>query len=98
MERAYNFNTFYLIPECSESEMLMKPTLLLLGAYSTGKTSFIRRLLGRDYIDIHIGPEPTTDIFNALIHGREEVVVNGTVATAIPHCLSALSVTSALGS
>jgi GTPase SAR1 family protein len=85
LERAYNFNTFYQIPECSESEMLMKPTLLLLGAYSTGKTSFIRRLLGRDYIDIHIGPEPTTDRFNALIHGREEIVVNGTVATAIPH-------------
>ena len=34
--------------------------MLLLGQYSTGKTTFIKHLLGRDYPGIHIGPEPTT--------------------------------------
>ena len=37
--------------------------MLLIGAYSTGKTSFIRYLLESDFVGMHIGPEPTTDGF-----------------------------------
>jgi len=46
--------------------------VLLLGQYSTGKTTFIRHLVGGDYPSMHIGPEPTTDRFTALIHGLDE--------------------------
>lgn len=34
--------------------------ILLVGQYSTGKTTFIRHLLERDFPGIRIGPEPTT--------------------------------------
>jgi len=40
---------------------LSLPQVLLLGQYSTGKTTMIRYLLGRDYLGLHVGPEPTTD-------------------------------------
>lgn len=63
----------------------MKPTIFVCGAYSTGKTTFIRNLLGKDFLDIHIGPEPTTDRFDILIYGREEIVVGGDVVVSLPH-------------
>ena len=34
---------------------------MLVGQYSTGKTTFIRYLLEQDFPGIRIGPEPTTD-------------------------------------
>jgi GTPase SAR1 family protein len=37
-----------------------------------GKTSFIRNLLGRDFKNQRIGPEPTTDKFTALLHAPNE--------------------------
>jgi len=48
-----------------------KPIVLLLGQYSVGKTSFIRSLLGHDFAGMRIGPEPTTDQFIAVMHGRQ---------------------------
>ncbi len=48
-------------PLLSEGDFEAKPSVLLLGQYSTGKSTFIKYLLGRDYPGIHIGPEPTTD-------------------------------------
>ena len=38
-----------------------RPIVLVVGMYSTGKTTFIQNLLGRDYPGIRIGAEPTTD-------------------------------------
>ena len=32
-----------------------------MGQYSTGKSTFVRHLLQRDYPGLRIGPEPTTD-------------------------------------
>ncbi len=55
-----------------ESEFDAKPMVLLVGQYSTGKTTFIRHLVGGDFPSMHIGPEPTTDRFMALIHGQGE--------------------------
>lgn len=43
--------------EILDSELQAKPLVLLIGQYSTGKTSFIKKLLGCDYPGIHIGPE-----------------------------------------
>ncbi|CAN0483843.1 unnamed protein product [Discosporangium mesarthrocarpum] len=47
----------------ADAEMQAKPQVLVLGQYSTGKTTMIQHLIGRDFPDIHIGPEPTTDSF-----------------------------------
>lgn len=38
----------------------------------TGKSTFIKHLLGRDYPGINIGPEPTTDRFVVVMNGLEE--------------------------
>ncbi len=51
--------------------------ILLVGQYSTGKTTFIRYLLEEDFPGIRIGPEPTTDRFIAVMHGNEEGVIPG---------------------
>jgi GTPase SAR1 family protein len=51
--------------------------VLLIGQYSVGKTTFIRHLLGRDFPGQHIGPEPTTDRFLAVMHGPEERIIPG---------------------
>ena len=40
---------------------LFRPLVMLVGQYSTGKTTFIRYLLEQDFPGIRIGPEPTTD-------------------------------------
>lgn len=57
--------------------------MLLVGQYSTGKTSFIKQLIGMDYPDIHIGPEPTTDKFIAVVHGEESKTIMGNALTGV---------------
>ena len=59
LEEAYKFGHFFS-SLLNESDFEARPSVLLLGQYSTGKTTFIKHLLGRDYPGIHIGPEPTT--------------------------------------
>ena len=56
IEKQYFFSKLHY-PEILDSELSAKPTVLLVGQYSTGKTSFIKNLLGMDYPEIHIGPE-----------------------------------------
>jgi hypothetical protein len=41
--------------------------VMLVGQYSTGKTTFIRYLLEQDFPGIRIGPEPTTDRYVVLL-------------------------------
>ena len=48
--------------------------ILLVGQYSTGKTTFIKYLLERDFPGIRIGPEPTTDRFIAVMYGDQDGV------------------------
>ena len=60
IEREYSFAKLCGFPEILEAELEAKPLVLLLGQYSTGKTSFVKHLIGCDYPEIHIGPEPTT--------------------------------------
>ena len=45
IEKKYLFHNFNS-PEILDSELSAKPTVLLIGQYSTGKTSFIRHLIG----------------------------------------------------
>jgi len=51
--------------------------VLLMGQYSTGKSTFIRHLLERDYPGLRIGPEPTTDKFVTVMHGKSDKVIPG---------------------
>jgi hypothetical protein len=62
-----------------------KPMVLLIGQYSVGKTSFIRYLLGRDFPGQHIGPEPTTDRFIAVMHGQEDKTTPGNALAVSPN-------------
>jgi len=71
IELAFKFDSFYG-PILTESDFTAKPSVLLLGQYSTGKTTFIKHLLNREYPGAHIGPEPTTDRFVVVMGGVEE--------------------------
>ncbi len=51
--------------------------ILLVGQYSTGKTTFIRYLLEQDFPGMRIGPEPTTDRFMAVMYADEEGSIPG---------------------
>ena len=59
--------------------------VMLMGQYSVGKTTFIKHLLGRDFPGSHIGPEPTTDRFMALLHGNDEKTIPGNALALQPH-------------
>ncbi|KAL0363200.1 UNVERIFIED_CONTAM: EH domain-containing protein 1 [Sesamum calycinum] len=62
LEATYRFNDF-VSPFLTSSDFDAKPMVMLLGQYSTGKTTFIKHLLQSSYPGAHIGPEPTTDRF-----------------------------------
>ncbi|KAL1514806.1 hypothetical protein AB1Y20_003892 [Prymnesium parvum] len=84
LEEAYKFGEFYS-PVLTDGDFDAKPMVLLLGQYSVGKTSFIRYLLGRDFPGQHIGPEPTTDRFIAVMHGREDKTTPGNALAVSPN-------------
>ena len=71
-------------PVLSDAWFDSRPMVLLLGQYSVGKTSFIRYLLGRDFPNQHIGPEPTTDRFIVVMYGDREKVTPGNALTSQP--------------
>ena len=80
LEESYDFHEF-VSPALNEPDFDAKPMVLLVGQYSTGKTSFIRYLLERDFPGIRIGPEPTTDAFTAVMYGENEQVSQTPVLT-----------------
>ena len=63
---------------------IAKPQVLLMGQYSTGKTSFIKYVLGREFPGSRIGPEPTTDKFTVLLNGPEERTIPGNALSVHP--------------
>uniref|UniRef100_A0A7S0BAU3 Uncharacterized protein n=1 Tax=Pyrodinium bahamense TaxID=73915 RepID=A0A7S0BAU3_9DINO len=79
VEQDHDFNIHHS-PFLQDHDFNRAPMVLLLGQYSTGKTTFIRHLLGRDYQGMRIGPEPTTDKFVAVMHGHTERVMPGNAA------------------
>lgn len=72
LERKYHLSSFLLSKRGEIHEWLdANPIVLMIGQYSTGKTTFVRHLIGnRDFPGMHIGPEPTTDKFIALAYGK----------------------------
>ncbi|PKA57951.1 hypothetical protein AXF42_Ash012490 [Apostasia shenzhenica] len=76
MEVTYRFNDF-VSPTLTNSDFDAKPMVMLLGQYSTGKTTFIKHLLRTSYPGAHIGPEPTTDRFIVVMSGPDERSIPG---------------------
>nr|XP_011461076.1 PREDICTED: EH domain-containing protein 1 isoform X2 [Fragaria vesca subsp. vesca] len=76
LEVTYKFNDF-VSPLLTNSDFDAKPMVMLLGQYSTGKTTFIKHLLKTSYPGAHIGPEPTTDRFVVVMSGSDERSVPG---------------------
>jgi len=60
-------------PPVSDADIRAKPILLLMGQYSTGKTTFIKALLnGCEYPGMHIAAEMSTDNFISVMRGPED--------------------------
>jgi GTPase SAR1 family protein len=76
VELRYKFDELHS-PTLRDSDFDAKPMVLLLGQYSTGKTSFIEYMLGGPFPGQRIGPEPTTDRFVAVMYGDEERTIPG---------------------
>lgn len=76
LEKTYKYYDFHQ-PSLEEADFEAKPMILLVGQYSTGKTSFIRYLLEEDFPGMRIGPEPTTDKFIILTGGSSSSVIPG---------------------
>lgn len=83
LEEAYKFHDFHS-PPLDDPDFDAKPMILLVGQYSTGKTTFIKYLLESDFPGIRIGPEPTTDRFIAVMHGDKEGVIPGNALVVDP--------------
>ncbi|KAL5548470.1 hypothetical protein UlMin_003701 [Ulmus minor] len=76
LEVTYRFNDF-VSTALTNSDFDAKPMVMLLGQYSTGKTTFIKHLLRGSYPGAHIGPEPTTDRFVVVMSGPDERTIPG---------------------
>ncbi|CAL9107586.1 unnamed protein product [Musa acuminata var. zebrina] len=84
LEVAYQFNEF-VSPLLTNSDFDSKPMVMLLGQYSTGKTTFIKHLLQSSYPGAHIGPEPTTDRFVVVTSGPDERSIPGNTIAVQAH-------------
>ena len=83
LEEHYNFHEFHS-PKLNDADFDAKPLILLVGQYSTGKTTFIKYLLEREFPGMRIGPEPTTDRFISVMYGDKEGVIPGNALVADP--------------
>ncbi|OQS00333.1 hypothetical protein THRCLA_06008 [Thraustotheca clavata] len=83
LEKKYLFDEFHS-PLLSEADFDAKPTVLMIGQYSVGKTSFIEYLLGQKFPGARVGPEPTTDRFMAVMYGDDERIVPGNALAVSP--------------
>lgn len=83
LEQAYQFHDFHS-PQLDDPDFDAKPMILLVGQYSTGKTTFIKHLLESDFPGIRIGPEPTTDRFIAVMYDEKESIIPGNALVVDP--------------
>jgi len=83
LEDAYRFHTYHSAA-LDDADFDAKPMILLVGQYSTGKTTFIRYLLEQDFPGMRIGPEPTTDCFIAIMAADKDPVTGQVNEGVIP--------------
>lgn len=79
-----SFYSHFSAAPISREEFEAKPQVLLLGQYSTGKTSMIRWLTEAETNYLDVRPQPCTDKFIAVVHGDEERVIHGNAAACLP--------------
>ncbi|XP_030648822.1 EH domain-containing protein 2 [Chanos chanos] len=84
LEKYYGFSDFHS-PSLEDADFDNKPMILVMGQYSTGKTTFIRYLLEQDFPGGRVGPEPTTDSFTAIMHGDTEGIIPGNALVVDPN-------------
>jgi len=83
LEDAYKFHDFHS-PPLDEADFDAKPMILLVGQYSTGKTTFIKYLLEQEFPGMRIGPEPTTDCFIIITKGDQDQATGNVNEGIIP--------------
>jgi len=83
LEKEYQFHDFHS-PVLEDADFDARPMVMLVGQYSTGKTTFIKYLLESDFPGIRIGPEPTTDRFIAVMHGDHDGIIPGNALVVDP--------------
>jgi len=81
VEKASKYELFFGRKPVTEEELASKPHVLVVGQYSTGKTSLINNLIGQEYEGSHVDPEPTTDCFTAVCWGATSNVLKGNAAS-----------------
>ncbi|KAJ8256633.1 hypothetical protein COCON_G00187850 [Conger conger] len=84
LEQLYGFHDFHS-PSLEDADFDNKPMVLVVGQYSTGKTTFISYLLEQDIPGSRVGPEPTTDNFTAIMHGEVEGLIPGNALIVDPN-------------
>lgn len=72
-----NFLYQYCTTSIESAFIDSKPMILLIGQYSSGKSTFVKYLIEKNYPGIRIGPEPTTDKFVAVMYGQENAIIPG---------------------
>eukprot|EP00466_Bigelowiella_natans_P019653 jgi/Bigna1/44156/e_gw1.89.8.1 len=80
LEKKYWFGSFHTVNTLTDAYFDSLPMVLLLGQYSVGKTFFIRYFFERDHPGLRVGPEPTTDRFVAVMHGKDDRTIPGNAA------------------
>ncbi|KAL2944825.1 EH domain-containing protein 1 [Bienertia sinuspersici] len=75
------YHSYSSISDEASGDFDAKPMVMLLGQYSTGKTTFIKHLLENGYPGAHVGPEPTTDRFIVIMSGPDERRIPGNTIT-----------------
>ncbi|NXO14124.1 EHD2 protein, partial [Oriolus oriolus] len=83
VEEFYRFHEFHS-PALQDADFDGKPMVLVMGQYSSGKTSFIQYLLEQEIPGGRVGPEPTTDSFVAVMHGESEGLIPGNALVVDP--------------
>ncbi|NXA67398.1 EHD2 protein, partial [Mohoua ochrocephala] len=83
VEEFYRFQEFHS-PALEDADFDGKPMVLVMGQYSSGKTSFIQYLLEQEIPGARVGPEPTTDSFVAVMHGDSEGLIPGNALVVDP--------------
>ena len=78
MRKKYQFRTFHS-PAIKDADFKATPLVMMVGQYSTGKTTFIKYPLGQDFPGLDIGMSPTIRKFMLVAHGNNNTEVTGSV-------------------
>ena len=90
LERLCKFHEL-VSAELDDSFFDTKPVVLLIGQYSTGKTTFIRNCLGVGFPGMKIGRHPTTDKFTIVLYREAEGIEPGNTLISDQSRYSSLS-------